>query len=60
MLPALNIVVRVDGGDKVSGDNLGALVDQLIEGVLAVGPRLPPHDGASGVVHTLAGTGNGP
>ena len=30
--------------DEVAGDQLRALVDQLVEGVLAVGPRLAPVD----------------
>ena len=28
------------------------LVDKLVEGVLAIGARLPPHDGAGGVFNT--------
>ena len=28
------------------------LVDELVEGVLAIGARLPPHDGACGVFNT--------
>lgn len=39
---------------EVTGDQLGALVDQLIEGVLAVGTRLTPDDGAGLVVNRLA------
>ena len=44
---------RVDGldeGDEVARDERGALVDQLVEGMLAVGPRLAPVDGTGGVV----------
>jgi hypothetical protein len=39
---------------EVAGDQLGALVDQLVEGVLAVGTRLTPDDGAGLVVNRLA------
>lgn len=39
---------------EVAGDQLGALMDQLVEGVLAVGARLTPDDGASLVVNRLA------
>lgn len=31
------------------------LVDELVEGMLAIGPWLPPHNGARLVVHTGAG-----
>lgn len=34
------------------------LVDELVEGVLAIGPWLPPHNGARLVVHTGAGLGD--
>ena len=47
--------VVADGGcQEVTGDQLGALVDQLVEGVLAVGARLTPDDGAGLVVNRLA------
>ena len=36
VLPVLDVVVRVDGGDEVAGDHLGALVDQLVERVLTI------------------------
>lgn len=39
-------VVRLGGQDKVGGDQLGALVDKLEEGVLSVGARLAKQDGA--------------
>ena len=41
----------LDGGDEVGGDDPGALVDQLVESVLAVGARLAPHYGSCLVVH---------
>ena len=34
--------------DQVAGHQPGPLVDELVEGVLAVGARLAPHDGARG------------
>ena len=39
-------VERLGERDEVAGDEPGPLMDQLIEGVLAVGPRLAPVDGA--------------
>ncbi|KAG5457635.1 MAG: hypothetical protein BJ554DRAFT_2295, partial [Olpidium bornovanus] len=46
-------VVRSDGGDEVTRDELGALVDQLVERVLAVRAGLAPDDGPRGVVPDL-------
>ena len=43
-------VVCVNGRDEVSRDQSRALVNQLIEGVLAVCSRLAPHDRTGGVV----------
>ena len=34
--------------DQVAGHEAGPLMDELVEGVLAVGARLPPHDRAGG------------
>ena len=52
---------RVREGDEVGGDHAGALVDQLVEGVLAVGAGLTPEDlaglvgdGAAVAAHGLA------
>ncbi len=56
VLASLDVVVGVDGSDEVTGDQLGALVDQLIEGMLAIGARLTPDNGASGIVHLVAGS----
>lgn len=39
-------VVRLGSEDEVGGDQLGALVDKLEEGVLSVGARLSEKDGA--------------
>ncbi len=36
MLSALNVVMRVDWGDEIARDDPGALVDQLIEGMLTI------------------------
>jgi hypothetical protein len=38
-------VVRCGGGDKVGGDDFGALVHELVERVLAVGSGRTPDDG---------------
>ena len=43
-------VERFDEGDEVAGDQPRALVDQLVEGVLAVGAGLAPVDRAGVVV----------
>ena len=43
-------VQRLVEADQVARDQLRPLVDQLVEGVLAVGPRLAPVDGAGLVV----------
>jgi hypothetical protein len=60
VLSAGNGVLRLDGSKEVAkgqfhrhstrvqanspGDELGALVDELVEGVLAVGPGLSPNN----------------
>ena len=41
-----DIIVGLDGGDEVGGDDPGALVDQLVESVLTVRARLTPHNWA--------------
>ena len=47
--------VVADGrGQEIARDQLGALVHQLVEGVLAVGARLTPDDGAGLVVDLVA------
>ena len=38
-------VERLDEGDEVTRDEPGPLMNQLVEGMLAVGPRLAPVDG---------------
>src|SRR6516162_6312734 len=49
MVPAQRIE-RLGKGDEVTRDEAGALMDQLIEGVLAIGAWLTPVDGAGLVV----------
>ena len=51
-------ILAVDGGDEVRGDHLGPLVDELVEGVLAVGAGLAPDHGAGGVFHRDARRGS--
>src|SRR5262245_24441742 len=53
MVPAQRIE-RLAKGDEVTRDESGTLVDQLVEGVLAIGARLAPVDGASLVVDRAA------
>ena len=48
-----NLVVAVGRGDEVARNHLGALVDQLVEGVLAVRTRFAPEDRTRLVVHAL-------
>ena len=47
-------VVGAAEADEVGGDEAGALVDELVEGVLAVGAGLTPDDGAGHVVDGVA------
>lgn len=49
-------VVGLSGEDEVSGDELGALVDELEEGVLGVGSGLAEEDGTGLVVDESAAT----
>ena len=49
------------GSEEIAGDQFSALVDQLVEGVLAVGTRLSPNnrtstpsDGFAVTIHSLA------
>lgn len=44
-------IVGLRGSDKICGDDAGALVDELVEGVLAVGTGLAPNDRSGAVVH---------
>lgn len=56
---ALAWVVALCGQDEIGRDELGALVQQLEEGVLCVGGWLAEEDWASGVVDVFAVAGNG-
>src|SRR5271169_5782607 len=44
-------IERLSERDEVTGDQPGALMDQLIEGVLAIGSRLAPVDRTSPTIH---------
>lgn len=60
MLVGINGVVGVGSEDKVCGDELGALVQKLVEGVLGVGGRFAKEDGAGGVFdEVVCAAGNG-
>ena len=54
-----DLVVAVGRGDEVARNHLGALMDQLVEGVLAVRTRFAPEDRTSLVVHALGIAVNG-
>ena len=58
VLVAVDRVVRLDSEDEVGGDELGALVEKLEEGVLGVGTRLTEEDGAGGVLDVVAAAGD--
>ncbi len=47
-------LMRRGGDEEVAGDDLGALVQQLEEGVLAVGAGLTPDDRPGRARHRLA------
>src|SRR3954465_1940777 len=49
MVPA-EVVERLREGDEVAGNQVRALVDQLVERVLSVGAWLAPVDGSGGVI----------
>lgn len=59
MLVVLDRVVRLSGHDEIGGDELGALVEELVKGVLRVGRGLAEEDWASGVLDVVAGAGDG-
>jgi hypothetical protein len=58
VLVAVDGVVRLDGQDEVGGDELGALVEELEEGVLGVGTGLSEEDGAGSVLHVVSAAGD--
>ena len=39
-------VLALGRGQEIAGNQLGPLMDELVEGMLAVGARLSPDDGA--------------
>ncbi len=43
----------MNGSDEISGDQLGTLVDELVESMLSVGSSLTPDDGSRLVVDAL-------
>lgn len=58
MLVVVNWVVRLRGQDEVGRNELRALVEQLVEGVLGVGGRFSEEDRTSGVFDGLTITSN--
>ena len=48
-----NWVLRLNRREEIAWDEFGSLVDQLVEGVLAIGACLTPDDGTSLVVDSL-------
>ncbi len=55
MLVVVDWVVGLDGEDEVGGDELGTLVEELVEGVLSIGGGFSKEDRASGVLDELIG-----
>ncbi len=51
-------VVTLRRGQEVARDQLGALVDQLVESMLTVGARLPPDDRAGRIIDARALAGD--
>ena len=61
MTPWVKIPDRIEGlaePDQVAWDQVGALVDQLVERVLPVGARLAPIDGSGRKFHRRAVDGH--
>jgi hypothetical protein len=59
VLVVFNRIVALGGQDEVRGDELGALVEQLVEGVLSVGSWLTEQDGSGGVLNVVSTTSDG-
>src|SRR5262249_13143852 len=57
VMPA-ELVERLCEGDEVTGDEPGALMDQLIERMLAIGSGLAPVDGTGLMIHWRPGKGH--
>ena len=58
VLVVLDGVVALSSQDEVGGDELGALVEQLVERVLGVGRGLTEQDGSSGVLDVITAAGD--
>ena len=58
VLVVLNGVVALGSQDEVGGDELGALVEQLVERVLGICGRLAKENGASRVLDVVAAAGD--
>jgi hypothetical protein len=58
VLVVVDGVVGLGGEDEVGGDELGALVEELEEGVLGVGAGLAEEDGAGGVLDIVSAAGD--
>jgi hypothetical protein len=59
VLVVLHGVVALSSENEIGRNELSALMEELIEGVLSVGGWLSEKDGARGVVDVLASTGDG-
>ena len=59
VLVALDRVVALGGEDEVGWDELGALVEKLVEGVLSVGGWLTEQNGTGCVLDIVAAAGDG-
>src|ERR1035441_2936604 len=51
-------ILRLDGREEIGGNPLGALVDELVKGVLAVRARLAPDDRPGDGLDRLAVAGD--
>lgn len=49
-----NRIMGLGRSNEVSRNEAGPLVDKLVEGMLAIGARLTPHNGACLVLHRAA------
>jgi hypothetical protein len=58
VLVVLYRVVALSGKDEISGNELGPLMKQLVEGVLSVRSWLTKQDRTSGVLDILATAGD--
>mmetsp|Transcript_24882 Transcript_24882/g.37965 ORF Transcript_24882/g.37965 Transcript_24882/m.37965 type:complete len:308 (+) Transcript_24882:34-957(+) len=49
------VIVGIDGSQEIARDELGSLVDELVEGMLSVGSGFSPDDGTSFALDLLVG-----